>query len=318
VNQHSTAAILGVLLLAPTAPVAAQQPPDLPQALVRIEPSDTVTILDTDGRRLVGRVTQVSSSGLTLVQRGQATSVPLQRVTRITISDSNRNGTAMGALIGAAIGAAGGVAVNAICANEGGGFFSIVLALAGAGAASGAGIGWLGDRLHQSVVYAVPGAPREFASEMGVTFITDSRGGMTFPGVGGSWGMTSHAGLGFEMNVNRSVGGRDGEGRGTSFDGRVRYIFGKGRYRPYGLAGVGYFEYVGEAYSQLVPAMGSFPERRIEGRFRPQGVAPLVGGGVRVGVTPKISIRPEVIWYPQPGGGARSALRASVGVGFRW
>jgi hypothetical protein len=73
-----------------------------------------------------------------------------------------------------------------------------------------------------------------------------------------------------------------------------------------------------DAYSQLVQAMGSFPERRIEGRFRPQGVASLVGGGVRVGVTPKISIRPEVIWYPQPGGGERSAPRASVGVGFRW
>jgi hypothetical protein len=82
VNQHSAAAIIGLLLLAPTAPVAAQQPPDLPQALARVDPSETVTILDTDGRRLVGRVAQVSSSGLTLVQRGQATSVPLQRVAR--------------------------------------------------------------------------------------------------------------------------------------------------------------------------------------------------------------------------------------------
>ena len=252
------------------------------------------------------------------MRRGQATSVPLQRVARITISDPNRNGAVMGALIGAAIGAAGGVALNAICSNEGGECFTIVVALAGAGAASGAGIGWLGDRLRQSVVYAVPGAPREFASEMGVKFITDSRRGMTFPGVGGSWGLTSHSGLGFEVNVNRSLGRRDGEGRGTSFDGRLLYVFGEGRFRPYGLAGAGYFEYVGEAYSQLVPAIGVIPERRIEGRFRPQGFAPLVGGGVRVGVTPKISIRPEVLWYPQPGGGERSGLRASVGMGFRW
>jgi hypothetical protein len=318
VNQYSVAAILGVLLLAPTAPVAAQQPPDLPQALARVASNETVTILDTDGRRLVGRVAQVSSSGLTLIQRGRATSVPLQRVARITISDSNRNGATMGALIGGAIGAAGGVAMNAICANEGGECFAVVLALAGAGAASGAGIGWLGDRLHQSVVYAVPGAPREFASEMGVKFITDSRGGMTFPGIGGSWGVTSDSGLGLEVNVNRSMGRRDGEGSGTSFDGRMLYVFGRGRYRPYGLAGAGYFEYVGEAYTQLVPAFGVFPERRIEGRFRPQGFAPLVGGGIRVGVTPKISIRPEVLWYPQPGGGQRSGLRASVGMGFRW
>ena len=99
--------------------------------------------MDIDGRRLVGRVTAVSSSGLTLVQRGQATSVPLQRVVRITVSDSNRNGALKGALIGAAIGAAGGVAVNAICANESGDCFGVVLVLAGAGAASGAGIGWL-------------------------------------------------------------------------------------------------------------------------------------------------------------------------------
>ena len=316
-NQQSAAAILGLLLLAPAAPVAAQQPPDLPQALVRVDPRETVTILDTDGRRLVGRVAQVSSSGLTLVQRGQATSVPLQRVARITISDSNRNGAAIGGLIGAAIGAVGGVAVNAICANEGGDCFGIVLALAGAGAASGAGIGWLGDRLHQSVVYAVPGAPREFAPEMGVKFTTDARGGITFPAFGASWGMTSHSGLGFEVNVDRSVGSRAGERGGTSFDGRVLYFFGKRRFRPYGLAGAGYFEY-SQAYSYLVPAIGVFPERLIEGQGRVQGFAPLVGGGVRVEVTRKISIRPEVLWYPQPGGGEVSGLRASVGVGFRW
>jgi hypothetical protein len=137
VSQHSAAAILGLLLLAPAAPVAAQQPPDLPQALARVELHETVTILDTDGRRLVGRLGQVSSSGLTLVQRGQATSVPLQRVARITISDRRRNGAATGALIGAAIGAAGGFAVNAICANEGGECFGIVLALTGAGAVTG-------------------------------------------------------------------------------------------------------------------------------------------------------------------------------------
>jgi hypothetical protein len=70
------------------------------------------------------------------------------------------------------------------------------------------------------------------------------------------------------------------------------YVFGKGRYRPYGLAGAGYFTH--------------------RGLHR---LAPLVGGGVRVGVTPKISIRPQLLWYTQRGG---SALRASVGVGFRW
>jgi hypothetical protein len=238
-------------------------------------------------------------------------------VARITVSDSNRNGAAVGALIGAAIGAVGGVAVNAICANEGGDCFGIVLALAGAGAASGAGIGWLGDRLHQRVVYAVPGAPRELASEMAVKFINDSPGGTTFPRVGGSWGVTSHSGLGFEVNVDRSVGSRGGARRGTSFDARMLYVFGKGRYRPYGLAGAGYFEYY-QPFSHLVPAIGSSPGHLVEGQFRVHKLAPLVGGGVRVGVTPKISIRPEVLWYPQPGGGERSGLRASVGVGFRW
>jgi hypothetical protein len=317
VNHHSAAAILGLLLLAPAAPVAAQQPPDPAQALVRVEPRETVTILDTDGRRLAGRVAEVSSGTLTLLERGQATSVPLQRVARITISDSNKNGTVLGSLIGAAIGTAGGFALNAICANEGGDCFGIVLTLAGVGAASGAGIGWLGDRLHQTVVYAVPGAPREFAPEMGVKFTTDARGGMTFPGVGGSWGVTSHSGLGFQVNVDRSVGRLNGEGRGTSFDGRVLYFFGKGRYRPYGLAGVGYFEYY-EAYSQFVPGRGIFPERLIEGQSKVHGVAPLGGGGVRVEVTPKISIRPEVLWYSQPGGGERSGLRASVSAGFGW
>ena len=312
-TQRSAAAICGLLLLATSAPVAAQQAPDLPQALVRVEPRETVTILDTEGRRLVGRVTQVSASGVTLVQRGQSTSVPLQRVARITKSDPNRNGAAIGALIGAAIGAAGGFAVNAICANEGGDCLGIVLALAGAGAAGGAGIGWIGDQLHQSVVYAVPGAPREFAPEMGVKFLTDSHRGMTFRGVGGSWGLTAHSGVGFEMNVDRAVGS-GGKGGDTSFDARILYVLGKGRFRPYGLAGAGYFQHH-QPYSYLVPAMGSFSEHLNEGQFTVHRLAPLAGGGVRVGVTRRISIRPEVLWYPQRDG---SALRASVGVGFRW
>jgi hypothetical protein len=132
-----------------------------------------------------------------------------------------------------------------------------------------------------------------------------------------STSMTSHSGLGFEVNADRSVGSRDGAGRGLSLDARMLYVFGKGRYRPYGLAGAGYFQYY-QPYSYLVPAMGSFPERLNEGHFTLHRLAPLVGGGVRVGVTPKISIRPEVLWYPQPGSGGRSGLRASVGVGFRW
>jgi hypothetical protein len=65
-----------------------------------------------------------------------------------------------------------------------------------------------------------------------------------------------------------------------------------------------------------VPATASFLENVIAGHFTVHRLAPLVGGGVRVGVAPTISIRPEVLWYPQPGGGERSGLRASVGVGF--
>ena len=316
-KHQSTPAILGLLLLVPTAPVVAQQPPDVPQALVRVDPGESVTILDTDGHRLVGRVARVSFSGLTLVQRGQATAVPLQRVARVTITDSNRNGALIGGVIGAAIGLAGGAALNAICVNETGGCPGIVLGLTAAGAASGAGIGWLGDRLRQSVVYALPGAPREFAPEVRVKLSTDSRRGMTFPGVGGAWGITSSSGLGFEVNVDRSVGSRGGEGRGTSFDGRVLYVFGSRRVRPYALGGVGYFQYY-QAYSYTLPATGFFPERLIQGQNNIHGVAPLVGGGVRVAVTPKFSIRPEVLWYPQPGGGDGSGLRASVGAGFGW
>jgi len=318
VNQQALRAIVGFLLLVPAAaPVAAQQPSDLPDALVRVAPGEAVTLLDTDGHRLAGRIARVSSSGLTLVQRGQTTAVPLQRVARITVTDSNRNGAIIGGLIGAAIGLAGGAALNAICVNEGGECLATVLGLTAAGAASGAGIGWLGDRVHQSVVYARPGAPREFAPELQVKFSTDSRSGMTFPGVGGSWGMTSSSGLGFEVNVDRTVGRRRGEGRGTSFDGRVRYTFGHGRYRPYVLGGAGYFQYY-EAYSFVVPANRFFPERIFDGQASVHGVAPLVGGGIRFEATRKISIRPEVIWYHQPGGRGLSGLRASVGAGFQW
>lgn len=145
--------------------------------------------------------------------------------------------------------------------------------------------------------------------------MTDSRGGMMFPRVGGSWGVTSRSGLGFEVNADRPVVSPAGAARGASFDARMRYVFGTRRYRPYALAGAGYFQYY-QPFSHLVPAMGGFPERLNEGRFTMHRLAPLVGGGVRVAVTPKISIRPEVLWYPQPG--ERSALRASVGVGFGW
>jgi hypothetical protein len=94
----------------------------------------------------------------------------------------------------------------------------------------------------------------------------------------------------------------------------MRYVFGKGRYQPYALAGAGYFQHH-QVSSYLVPDIGSFPEHVNEVQFAVHRLAPLVGGGLRVGVTPKISIRPEVLWFTQRDG---SALRASVGVGFRW
>ena len=309
-NQQSVAAILGLLLLAPTAPAAAQQPPDVPQALARVASSETVTILDTDGRRLVGRITQVSPSGLTLVRRGQATSVPLQRVAtdHDLGPEPKRGGHGRPHRRGHRRGRRSRPERH-LRERRGRAVSPSSLALAGAGAASGAGIGWLGDRLRQSVVYAAPGAPREFASEMGVKFITDSRGGVTSPRrrriVGrdvalGAWLRGERGPLSWDVET--------GNGRGASVDGRMLYVFGKGRFRPYGLAGAGYFETWRGLQSAHARYRGN-PRASHRRAIQAQGFAPLVGGGVRVGVTPRISIRPQLLWYTQRVAAAFGATR---------
>jgi len=316
VDQPAIRTVVSLLVVLAAVPAAAQPPQDLPQGLARVEPGETVALLDTDGQRLAGRIASVSANGLTLVQAGRTMSVPLQRVARVTVADSNRNGMLIGALIGAGIGIAGGAAVNAICANEGGDCIAIVLGLAAAGAAGGAGIGWLGDRVHQPVLYALPGSRREFASELRLKLSTDARAGTMFPAIGGSWGMTSSSGFGFEVNADRSMGGKGGEGRGNSLDGRVLYFFGNARLRPYVVGGAGYFEYY-KAYSVLVPASRFMPEHLLEGQSNIHSVAPLVGGGVRVQAARSLSIRPEVVWYRRPGG-SLSGLRAGVSAGVTW
>lgn len=145
-----------VALLATTAPAAAQTAvsfEELPSVLRR---GDLVTVTDDQGRRLGGRILDLSPSGLSLEYTGARLDLSADQVARIRHQrfDSLGNGTLIGVGIGAIPGFLLGMAVS-----ESGGFGQ-ALAL---GLGVGGGIGAAVDALipESRVVYDPTGAARQ-------------------------------------------------------------------------------------------------------------------------------------------------------------
>jgi len=145
-----------IALLATTAPAAAQTAASFEELPSVLRKGDLVTVTDDQGRRLGGRILDLSPSGLSLEYTGARIDLGADQVASIRHRrfDSLQNGT----LIGVGIGAIPGFLLGAAAWESGG--FGYAMAL---GLGVGGGIGALVDAsIRESrVVYRPTGAARQ-------------------------------------------------------------------------------------------------------------------------------------------------------------
>ena len=315
--DRKTLAIMMTLVVAGRGSAWAQDLAAIKKGLSRVAPGDTISVLDASGRTETGRV---SSSTDTLITLDGARTIAADRIARITVKDSTRNGTTIGALIGGGAGLVGALALGAIFANEGGGSGEGSLLLVGLGLGAGAGIGWMADSLTQHEIYRAGGTASRLSPELRVRVAGINRAG-GIPGFGLSWSTTRASGFGFEVNADKTPGASDGEGRGFSFDGRALYTFGRSRVRPYVSGGVGFVQ-TDHKGTYEVPADAFLPNGATY--LVNQDIAdvtPVFGGGVRLQPARHLVIRPEVSWFfeTDPSSRARKAVpRVGVSIGAGW
>ena len=316
-KAHTIAAVVVTLVATGHGTAWAQDPEAVRKALDRVTAGDMISLLDTDGRRVAARYLGTTDSAVKLegTQR-----IGVNRIARITVKDSTRNGTTIGAVVGGGAGLVGALLVGMICANEGGECAAAELGLIALGAGAGAGIGWLGDTLIQREVYRADGTPRAFSPELRVRLAATKRSRVN-PVFGLSWSSTAESGLGVEVNADRSPGDADGDGRGFSIDGRAVYAFGRGRVRPFLSGGLGFGHHYENYHYEIGPSAYFPTGYSYSGQHRIESLAPVFGGGVRFEPVRHVVIRPEMSWSVEPTGDERTRkpfARVGVSIGATW
>ena len=338
----TTAALLTLLLARST---SAQTPPALGDVSRVLRPGDHIVVLTADGTRISGQAETLTAAALGVRARAGLHTIPAERIGRLVVKDSLRNGVLIGTATGATVGLVGGLFINLICSSETSGCPGAILMLtamgAGAGAVAGAGVDGL---LHRTVFDALPGVRGEFLPHFAANLATTrtTPWGMSAvngpPSVGVSWGMLHTSNVGFEFDINRTIGestrtvscatapaatssrsGCSGEGRqgleeATTLSGKVQYFFSRSRVQPYVAGGVG-LQHSTTWRSQVTPRFRTPDTELREWLSTHVGLAWVGGAGARVAVTDRVSIRPDVTLYKAEGW---THLRAGVGVGVSW
>ena len=316
-NRTTIAAIVASSLAAGQGTAAAQDSEAIQRIRNRVEVGETISVLDTNGGRIVGTYLGATPSAVKLEGTQDINGKSIARVTK---KDSTRNGTTIGAIIGAGAGAVGALLVGAICANEGGECMGATLGLVGLGVGAGAGIGWFSDALVEHEIYRAEGAPRSLSPEVRVRLAADKRATVT-PAFGLSWSMTRDSGLGLEVNFDHLAGAPNGNDRGYSVDGRALYTFGHSRVRPYVSGGIAHVRR-SEDYRFEYPPSLVFPNGAIfAGRGQVEGFTPVFGGGVRIQTGSHLVIRPELSWLGDPGNNPShhaGNVRVGASIGASW
>ena len=324
------AGLLAIPVLGGAQAYAAQEGQAPAAPFQRLHTGDRVRIVTLDGKRLTGRIGDLSAQSLTiLLDDGTTSVVPVARAGRIVVRDPSGNGTAIGAAIGLGAGLASGLALDSVFANEGGGSGAGILLLAGLGAAIGAGVGVLADGSRWQTVYDVlPGVPSEQVSEV---TIGAGAGQLNAAGLSrlrtpmmlaGGWGVRYQSGLAMEFQGHRSVGRRrgparpggdqngvEGETMGTA---RVLYYFSDSRVQPYAGGGISFYE---SAVRGPQPVFSQFNSRTTEVLRRGRGAAGVAAGGLRIVCTPRLTVRPEIALHSN---GRWTAVRTGAALGIRW
>lgn len=183
---HRVAVITLAVTLSITALASAQERPSprvarsFQDLSAQVEPGTTVSVIDTTGNEITGKIAEISSSSLVLLVDGAERRFEATRVKRIERRDSLWNG----ALIGATIGAVGGWIVAGLGGCPAGdsdgrcpGTRAVVIIFqTGIFAAIGTGI----DALipGRTTLYVVPTAPASADRERSGTLANGVRAGV--------------------------------------------------------------------------------------------------------------------------------------------
>jgi hypothetical protein len=100
---------------------------------------------------------------------------------------------------------------------------------------------------------------------------------------------------------------REGISSLTLASGNILYYFSDKRIQPYVSAGIG-----------GIWERGVFNSVTSEGKYRYNDVAGTAGAGVRISITPRISVRPEFRLYGTSRGALFTVHRGSVAVAYQW
>ena len=100
--HRSLPAVVVVAILVAPSLAAAQAAVDwLPSDVI---PGKTVSVVEDDGRKVEGRVQEVSERGLRLTRRGTTEEISFDRIVRIDKPDGVKNGALVGLGVGLALG----------------------------------------------------------------------------------------------------------------------------------------------------------------------------------------------------------------------
>lgn len=171
---------IGLLLMAAVPMVQAQEiASSFDQLRVLVKPGDTVSVTETSGLQITGKIASLSSSSLEVMTRGRRTALAQDEVS--TVSRQRHGDLATGAKWGFGIGAASGGLLSALgCGLEySGSECAALIPLAAAvwgGIGSGIGVGISSLRTSQHVIYGKPGSPN---ARLGVSpLVTRERKGL--------------------------------------------------------------------------------------------------------------------------------------------
>jgi opacity protein-like surface antigen len=311
-----------------------------------IPAGEQVVVSTMDGHSLKGRVQTLSPSEITILTRdGRRETLSAPRVGRIVVKDPVRNGVLIGTGVGVAAGIAGAALVEAICENETGGCPSVFFILggigAGAGAALGAGIDGLNHRVALDLMPDVPSeySPEVFATAGGGLFATRGRRQPSSPSVGGSWLIRHSSGLALELDVTRGLtrtnravacvksdapqsgslqgacvaSGEEGVSDTSTGAAKGMYYFSRSRIQPYVGAGVGLF--ASTIHSPEVTVLRGRPPFVAQVLRREVGAALVAGTGLKIAVSPNVSVRPDITLYKSE---RWTQVRFAVGAGYAW
>ena len=152
--------VVACVFLAATSAQAQELAGTFEQLRVLVKAGDTLTVTDTAGQPVRGKLVNLSSSSLSLNVSG--TTREFQKVDVNTITKRGSDSLKNGALIGMAVGgglAAVGMAIAVAEGDADAAFFvGAALVYSGIGAGIGAGVDALIEG--QRVIYANPGSPR--------------------------------------------------------------------------------------------------------------------------------------------------------------